>query len=177
MKTTFFLFCALCLGLALLSCEHEEYTDVLQIGFISLSFEDVHHPDIGTEKKAILIFSFIDGNGKIGARDDNNISKIHYTWYKKLANGNYDTYQFLSGKITDSIAIPYRSVMDKSEAQNKTLKGTIKMELSPPLQRPDADTMRIGFFIFDRDGKRSLTEKEDSIEYTREFHIKEIFDN
>ena len=157
---------AIVIGIVLWCCKPlESYTDVLEVSFESLSFADITSA-LGTEKRAVLVFSFADGNGNLGVRTFNDsISKIHYTWYQKLPDGKYEAYQFISGTITDSIAIPYRSVMDRDEAQNRLLKGKIEIALSMPINPQNVDTMRIEYFIFDRSGKQS------NVDHTPDFSI------
>ena len=171
MKTIYSLFF---IGLFLCSCKVESYEDVLEIEFKSLSFEEVSTP-LGIETKAILVFSFIDGNGNIGARERDmngtivSLSKIHYFWKKKLPDGSDEPYGPLeieiwkqdglkdTVRIEGTTAIPYNQVMNKDEAHNKTLKGTMEIALFTPLNLPsDVDIMRIRFYIVDRNGKGSV---------------------
>ena len=142
------------------------YSDIPEIGFKSLSFEYVT-TDLDPELMAVLCFSFVDGDGDIGVRYPfDTISRIHYTWYKKLPDMTYEAYQFpKTGIINNSTAIPYSSVMNKDEAHNKTLKGTIRIALITPNNPQDVDTMRIEFYIFDRSRNKS------NIEYTLDFSI------
>ena len=167
MKTVFPLLCALCFGCFLWSCKPiQKYSDIPYIEFVSLQFGEVT-TELGTDKMALLSFSFIDGDGDIGVRTRfDSISKIHYTWYKKLSEGVYEPYRFpLTGTVTDSTAIPYKSVMNKDEANNKTLRGTIQILLSTPNKPKDVDIMRIEYFIFDRARNKS------NINHTPDFSI------
>jgi len=168
MKKVLSLFCVLGFaGWCLWSCSGpHSYPETPEITFKSLSFESVT-TDLGSDQMAVLIFSFVDGDGDIGVRSpDDSISKIHYTWYKKLPDGRYEPYQFPNtGTVTDSTAIPYGSVMNKDEANNRTLKGTIQIALSAPRNPQNVDTMRIDFYIFDRARNKS------NIENTPDFSI------
>ena len=168
MKTIFSLFF---LGLLLYGCKVESYEGVLEIEFKSLSFEDVSTP-LGNEIKALLVFWFRDGDGNIGAREIDmsgtvlSLSRIHYFWEKKLPDGSYEPLEieirYPNGlidtvRIEGNVPIPYHQVMNKDEAQNKTLQGTIEIGLSTQFSvPPDIDTMRIGFYIVDRNGKISV---------------------
>jgi len=158
-------------GTCLWSCERvQSYPCVPDICFLSLTFEDITTP-LGIDKMAMLTFSFIDGGGNIGVRFNDSISKIHFTWDKKMPDGGYEHYQFPNtGTINDSIAIPYNNVMNKDEAQNKTLQGTIRVALVPPniSQEQKIDTMRIEFYIFDR------AKNQSNIEYTPDFSILDL---
>ena len=166
-KTVLYLFCAIGLvGWCMWGCgRNVSYSEIPEIAFKSLSFEDVTTNGV-TDKMAVLIFSFVDGDGDIGVRSpDDSISKIHYTWYKKLPDKTYEPFQFASGTINDSTAIPYSSVMNKDEAHNKTLKGTIQIALFPPSNPQNVDTMRIGYYIFDRARNKS------NVDFTPDFSI------
>ena len=123
--------------------------------------------------KAILNFSFIDGDGDIGKRprDPNGISVVRYKWYKKLPDNSYEVYKFDKDTIYNSHNIPYSRAMDKSEAQNKLLKGSIEIELSTPIEieygipmyhgmdEIEIDSMYVEFYITDRAQHKSNTER------------------
>jgi len=163
MKNVMILMFAACFaGWCMWSCgRNVSYSEIPEIQFKSLVFDD-----LGAGTMAVLIFSFVDGDGDIGVRSvDDSISKIHYTWYKKMADRTYEPFQFASGTIADSSAIPYSSVMNKDEANNKTLRGTIDIALYPPYRPQNIDTMRIEFYIFDRARHKS------NVEYTPDFSI------
>ena len=154
-------------GWLLCSCGRiVSYSEIPEISFKSLSFESVTIENY-TDQMAVLVFSFVDGDGDIGVRTpDDSISKIHYTWHKKMPDRTYRPYQFpKTGTINDSTVIPYNSVMNKDGANNKTLKGTVQIALFPPDQPQDIDTMRIEYFIFDRARHKS------NVDYTPDFSI------
>ena len=149
------------------SCEPvQSYSKIPEIHFKSLVFEDRLDPNKNIIKTAVLTFSFIDGDGNIGVspQDIDSISRTHYTWYKKLSD-SYEPFQFARGTITASTAIPYDDVMNKDEANNKTLKGSIEIALLAPSKPQDIDTMRIEFFIVDRARNKS------NVDYTPDFSI------
>ena len=154
----------LCFGWFVCNCNRvESYSDIPEIGFISLSFEDIT-TELGTERKAVLVFSFVDGDGDIGARSrygSDTISKIHYKWYKKLSNDKYETFKFPNtGDTICSTFIPYDDgIMNKTNAHNKTLKGSIEIALSTPYKPQGVDTMHVKFWIFDRAGNKSNEDK------------------
>ena len=168
MKTVLPLLCVFGICWCLWSCERaESHSEIPEIHFTSLKFDSVYTALEVWEKKAILTFSFIDGDGDIGVKSPfDSISKIHYTWYKKMPDRTYEPFQFpQTGTIADSTAIPYSSVMNKDEAQNTTLKGTIEIALDAPNKPQNIDTMRIEFCIFDRARNKS------NVEYTPDFSI------
>ena len=148
----------------------ESISEIPEIHFKKIVFEDRTDPLDETFKKAILTFSFIDGDGDLGVRPidtlrNERFSRIYYTWYQKLPDNTYDTVQFSGGDRTMTSEIPYSSVMDKSEAQNKVLKGTIEIELETPMTATGVDTMRVEFYITDR------AKNPSNIEYTPDFSI------
>ena len=153
------------IGWCLWSCESpHSYSEIPEIHFKSLSFEYIT-TELGPDLKAVLTFSFVDGDGDIGVRTRyDTVSKIHYKWYKKYPDMTYEMYQFPDTTIISS-EIPYDEVMNKDEAHNKTLKGTIEIALTAPTKIQDIDTMRIEFFIFDRARNKS------NVEYTHDFSI------
>ena len=190
MKTFFSFLCAFCIAMWQWSCTAESNVDILEIEFANLSFEEVG-TRIGPEIMAVLIFSFIDGNGKIGASEGNNSkSQIHYVWEIESPDGAYEPltfeYEHEDGSkediiFGDSNPVPHGEIMNKT-ANNKTLRGTIKIPLMLPLFLHDnIENMRIAFYISDRDGKNSIPKgevrKDDDVpqfEYTRIFHVNEL---
>jgi hypothetical protein len=154
-------------GWCLWSCSSiESHPPVPEIHFKKLVIKDSLYKDMGVNKIAVLTFSFLDGDGDIGVspQDVDSVSKIHYTWYKKLPDMTYEPYQF--GKTTSQASdIPWNSVMDKTEAQNKLLKGVIKVELFTPTELDGVDTMRIEYYILDRARSKS------NIDHTPDFSM------
>jgi len=175
-------------------CSVESYIDVLEIEYKDLTFERVTIDGI-TEIRAILVFSFLDGNGILGAREGNNSrSRIFIAWEEKTSD---DTYEPLmnefdiyneDGRLIGSeilpfegrTTVPYGSVMDKDGANNRTLKGKIDIPLMIPLAPVNnPDVVRIAFYITDRNGKRSITKGSIRIDdvvppptYTPDFNLK-----
>jgi len=159
----------------------QSHSEIPEIHFKKLVFTDSIHPVVGKMGKiALLSFSFIDGDGDLGViplldRDGkemqyDGVSMVYYTWYTKMPDMTYEPFQFRGsdsepGPIEQQSKIPWSSVMDKSNAQNKTLKGTILAKLETPIQPEEVDTMRIGFYIVDRARHKS------KIEYTPDFSI------
>jgi hypothetical protein len=155
MKTFFAFICVICAALGIWSCsEIKSYSDIPEIHFKQLSLEDRIDPLDQILKKAVLCFSFIDGDGDLGvtrSQDVENASRIYYEWFFKNSDDNYEPYIFGDPDMSLASDIPYSQVMDKSEAQNKTLKGTIEIELSTP-ERPADSIMYVKFYITDRKG-------------------------
>ena len=154
------------------SCQPiQSYSEIPEIHFKKLVFIDsIDNPILGNPVKyAILTFSFIDGDGDLGVKPDEKdqngnyrpgggLSRIHYTWYQKLADESYEPFRFESSVVSQSSEIPYNRVMDKTEAQNKTLKGTIRAALNTPTKPQGVDIMRVEFYIVDRAGNESNKE-------------------
>ena len=128
----------------------QSHSEIPEVNFKSLVFEDRIDTENNSIFTAVLTFSFIDGDGDIGSQDMNGASRIYYTWYQKLPDRTYVQHQFGDGTFTQSIAIPYDEVMNKDQANNKTLKGTIEIVLDTPTNIQNVDTMRVDFFIVDR---------------------------
>jgi len=173
-KSVLPLFCLIGVaGCCLWSCETvQKYSNIPEIHYKHLVFVD-RTDDLGeTFKNAVLTFSFIDGDGDLGVKPQDKpsdrVSKIHYTWYSKHSDNTYQPYKFPNDSINLSSEIPYNSVMDKSEAHNKVLKGTIEIELSTPIEPKGVDTMRVEFYIADRARNQS------NIEYTPDFSLLNI---
>jgi len=177
-KSVFPLVCAFGFaGWCLWGCKPiKPYPEIPEIHYQKLIFEDRTDDLEEIFKKAILTFSFVDGDGDLGVRPEEKnpngsyrpgggYSRIYYTWYRKISGETYDPYTFPSDSITLWSEIPYHSVMDKSEAQNKVLKGEIEIELDTPRELQGLDMMRIGFYIVDRARNKS------NIEYTPDFSI------
>jgi len=171
MKSALPLICLISfIGCCLWSCEPiQSVSEIPEIHFKQLIFEDRTDDLDETFKTAVLIFSFIDGDGDIGVRPQDKpidrVSKIHYTWYAKLSDNTYEAYKFPNDSISISTNITYGSVMDKSEAQNKVLKGSIKIELSTPEKPKGIDMMRVEFYIVDRARNKS------NVDQTPDFSI------
>jgi len=161
-KTFFSLLCIFGLfGWFLGSCEvPASQSEIPKIKYKSLVIED-RMDSVALTKKAVLTFSFSDGDGNIGVspQDRDTVSQIHYVWHQKLPDGTYEIYQFLSGVTTQKHNIPYSSVMDRTQAQNKLLKGTIEIAIDPPSFLLDTDTMRVEFYIVDRAKNPSIPDR------------------
>ena len=165
MKSFFTLLCMLFFGYCLRSCSSfQEHSEIPEIHFKQLIFEDRLNLLGQMTPHAVITFSFIDGDGDIGVRpqeesitDITLVSRMEFIWYKILL-GKPEPYQFEKGIITP-IRIPYNSVMDRTGAQNKILKGTIEAPLDIPGEIQGIDTMFIEFYIFDRKLNKSNVER------------------
>jgi hypothetical protein len=78
----------------------------------------------------------------------------------------YEPYMFATDSVTtQSYKIPYKDVMNREEAQNKVLKGTIEAVLITPRQPHGLDTVHVEYYIVDRAKHRS------NIDVTPDFSI------
>ncbi|MDR1673347.1 MAG: hypothetical protein LBS09_07830 [Bacteroidales bacterium] len=140
-----------------------EYSEIPEIHFLQMEMNMDSVDGLGEKlKKVYLTFSFIDGDGDLGVREGMPvISKIHYSWMKKTSGGQYEAYVFSNGNTVETFEIPYDdNVMNKDDAYNKLLKGSMKAVLDVPYGPSAAgmDTVHIRFFIFDRALHQSNTE-------------------
>ncbi|MDR0815316.1 MAG: hypothetical protein LBN37_06155 [Bacteroidales bacterium] len=142
--------------------KNTSYSEIPEIHFKKLVMKVYHEDDLGNLlKEAKVTFSFADGDGDLGIIPNTNskTSQIHYSWMKKQADGQYIPHIFSSGSTSDTISIPYDEVMNKDEAYNKLLQGTIDMKITIPyVGVADMDTVRLDFFITDRANHSSNVE-------------------
>ena len=169
MKKILSLLSIICIGWCLNSCEKSSsYSDVPEIEFKKLIVDSNSTDGFGDKVKSVdLTFKFVDGDGDIGVRSvADTVSKIHYTWYKKLPDGQYEPHAYNTGYTEATQLIPYDKIMNKDEAQNKVLKGVIKLTINdPPRNVTGIDTMRIEYFIVDRARNKS------NVDHTPDFSI------
>ncbi|MDR1864665.1 MAG: hypothetical protein LBR08_03745 [Bacteroidales bacterium] len=138
-------------GCCLWSCKkNAPYPEIPEIHLQKV--EILSEPDAlgGKIKTARVTFLFADGDGDLGDMGG-NVSKIHYRWMQKMPGGQYEEYLFPSDMPTE-LLIPYDEVMNREEAYNQLLKGTMDATLSVPSGSSAAgvDTVKIELFIVDR---------------------------
>lgn len=171
MKTIARLFILICVISSVSSCEKAASVSAIpEIEFQKLTTGTSGVDDLGsTLKTASLTFSFTDGDGDLGVRYENTtdtLSRIYVIWQQKKEDGSYEDYEFENGTVVD-YKIPYDDdKMNREEAQNKVLKGTIDVKLDTPRPLPvDMDTVRLEYYIMDRKLNKS------NIDYTPDFSI------
>lgn len=143
-------------------CRCQDATDfptVPEIKFNSLEFTDIIGA-FGSERMAVLSFDFFDGDGDLGVREANpndTISRIYYSWFRKPSetDDDYSIYYFPDSTTLNYAEIPWGEFMDKSTSQNKSLKGTINIQLNPPRQIAGIDSMYVLLYIIDRANNKS----------------------
>lgn len=149
------LFIIASLVLFISGCEKaESYSEVPYIEFKSYRVFDTIVPGFPQNKVAAITFSFVDGDGDIGYRSDiadtTKRDNLYFSRYEQR-NGKLINVDSL---LKDSIkfSIPYDDVMNR-EGQNKTLKGSIKINLDELII--NYDTIKYDFYIIDRAGNKS----------------------
>jgi hypothetical protein len=138
----------------LLSCEKPKtYSDIPEIEFRDFRIFDTVVSGFN-QRKVSISFSFVDGDGDIGYRED----LVDSTKKDNLIFSRYEQRNGVlvnvDSLLVDSIkySIPYNDIM-KREGQNKTLKGTIRINLDELVI--NYDTIRYDFYIKDRAGHKS----------------------
>ncbi len=170
MKTIVSFLGVISLTWCLWSCKKSSsYSEIPEIHFKKLIIENQLNSFGSTSKMATLTFHFIDGDGDLGVRNpqsNDTLSQAYVTWKKKLGDGTYETFKFDDGSILQPQRIPFNNKMNRDEAQNKVLQGTIDVSLfAPSISLGDTDTMRLEYYIMDRALHTS------NIDYTPDFSI------
>ncbi len=105
-----------------------------------------------------LSFDFVDGDGDIGLRDADTTAPFDSTYYYDLYITEFyaqnDTF-FQSDPV---VPLNYRIPYVAATGQNKTLKGTVKINIiyNIPITK---DTLYYTFYIYDRAFHKSNVEK------------------
>jgi hypothetical protein len=141
-----------------ISCQKpESYSVVPEIKLLYIRVHDTTVIEGSSQKNVTIDFSFVDGDGDIGY-DTTNTDTLHkdnlfFTTYQKRM-GVFVNVDSLN-KSPLSYRIPYRDIMART-GQNKTLKGSIKIELEQQLIQ--YDTIKYDFYITDRSLNKSNVE-------------------
>lgn len=136
------------------SCEKpESYSDVPEIEFLNYRVYDTTKSGFNQRQIAIS-FKFTDGNGDIGYREglDDSTQKdnLFFSKYAQI-NGSYVNIDSLL-VAPNIFSLPYDDLMERN-GQNKTMKGTIKIDLQELLVV--YDSIKYDFYIVDRAGNKS----------------------
>jgi hypothetical protein len=141
--------------MAFLSCEKaESYSEIPYIEFTSYRVYDTAFSSGFFQRNVAVNFSFVDGDGDIGYNKeltgDSAKNNLFFSRYEQR-NGEFINVDSL---LVDSIrySIPYAEVMSR-EGQNKTIKGSIKVDVSELVI--NYDTIKYDFYIIDRAGNKS----------------------
>jgi hypothetical protein len=162
-------------SLYLISCSKiEKLSPIPEIEF--LSFEIVNSSTGGlSSTTGLLEFDFVDGDADLGVYDDVNADStlpdsMRFGLFAYLYEKVGGVYQEIiiqilgtNGGVIDTVNffqhIPYDQKLDRV-GQNKTVKGTIRIELLKFAGiGPDYDTLMIEFFIRDRALNKSNVER------------------
>ena len=140
---------ALILSLApliLVSCKKDDTFPVTpEITFVSL----VKYVSVSNNDSLELTFEFTDGDGDIGSPESNTSSRDIFAKLFELKNGVF---------VEANLAAPleYRMPYLEPSGNNKSLKGTVKINIDYNILQPN-DTIRYELFIKDRAGRSSNT--------------------
>lgn len=141
--------------MAFFSCEKaESYSEIPYIEFSSYRVYDTAYSSGFFQRNVAINFSFVDGDGDIGyskeLTGDSVKDNLFFSRYEQR-NGEFINVDSL---LVDSIrySIPFAEVM-RREGQNKTLKGSIKVDVSELVI--NYDTIKYDFYIVDRAGNKS----------------------
>jgi hypothetical protein len=136
------------------SCEKpESYSEIPEIEFKSFRVYDTTKSGFNQRQIAIS-FKFVDGDGDIGYRlgvdDTTKKDNLFFSKYAQIG-GSYVNIDSLL-VVPNVFSLPYEDVMERS-GQNKTMKGTIKVDLQELLVK--YDSIKYDFYIVDRAGNKS----------------------
>ena len=110
-----------------------------------------------------LEFEFTDGDGNVGLKQDsatNVPDSLKYNLFLSLYNKEGKDFE----KIKDLPSLNYRTPYIEREGQNKTLKGTITVDLE--YKTIEYDTIFYTFYITDRDYNRSNVDSTEVLIFT-----------
>lgn len=105
-----------------------------------------------------LEFEFTDGDGNVGDSIPASESDVKYNLFLSL----YDYVDNDFEKIEDISSLNFRIPYIERKGQNKTLKGTITVDLE--YKKIEYDTIFYTFYIKDRDQNQSNTDTTDIID-------------
>ncbi len=147
-----------------------QYSDIPYIEFVSFVLKDtIDNPELQNPvKMGILKFSFVDGDGDIGLRQEDTVPPFD-TSSVYFYNLYFDMYEIKNGKINQvdlPFSLNFRTPYVVPAGQNKTLKGWILTEFTYnfPLQY---DSIYYTFYIYDRAQHMSNIASTDTIVITQ----------
>lgn len=133
-----------------LSCEKtESYSPIPEISFTKYRVYDTAYSSGFNQRNVAIFFKFVDGDGDIGDTTS-GVNNLFFSRYEQR-NGEFIN---VDSTLVDSIRyrIPFAEIM-RREGQNKTLKGSIKIDVSELVIK--YDTIKYDFYITDRAGNKS----------------------
>jgi len=126
-----------------------KYSDIPAITFSKFLVTDTVDALDNTIVKGTLIFDFVDGDGDIGLQDGDTIPPYDSVYFYNLYITEYYVVNDSFVEANPVVPYHYRIPYIAATGQNKTLKGSIKIEIdyNYPLQH---DTVYYSFYIYDR---------------------------
>jgi hypothetical protein len=142
-----------------LSCEEiQSYPETPEVDYKSFSLFRTTDA-LGNEiLLGRLEFDFIDGDGNLGDSIPGNEFDEKYNLFLSLYDFVGDDFQ----KIEDIPSLKFRIPYIERKGQNKTLKGTITVDLE--YKKIEYDTIFYTFYIKDRDENQSNTDTTEIID-------------
>ena len=132
----------------------EQLSEIPKIELLSFELLDTIDALDNVGKYGILEFSFVDGDGDLGLEqiDTSASYALGEKYYNNLFVNILEMQEGTFVKIpNDSIDLFYRFIyFGNEEAQNKTLKGRMKIFLSPIYSGYNFDTIQYQLYIADR---------------------------
>lgn len=110
-----------------------------------------------------LEFDFTDGDGNVGLKQDSSTNipdSLKYNLFLSLYDKKGDDFE----KIEDLPSLNFRIPYIERKGQNKTLKGTITVDLEYKTMK--YDTIFYSFYITDRDYNRSNVDSTEVLIFT-----------
>ncbi len=158
------LFAALLAMIIFSACEDiQSYPDNPQIEYKSFGL----YSTVDALGNKILVgqleFDFTDGDGNIGIKSDSSTNiadSLKYNLFLSLFNKDGGDFE----KVEDLRSLNFRIPYIEREGQNKTLKGSITVDLE--YKTIEYDTIFYSFYITDRDYNRSNIDSTDILIFT-----------
>ncbi len=119
------------------------------------------------DNKAILKFSFTDGDGDLGLDDGDTFYPYNFkgaNYYNLIV----ERYEKINGvMVKDTFPTKARIPLIKPSGQNKSVKGDLEIELFINNPMSNYDTIQIEAYIFDRDLNKSNLIKSQEIKINK----------
>ncbi len=136
----------------------KKYSDIPAITYKNIILKDTIDALDNPVLRATLIFDFVDGDGDIGLMESDTIAPFDSIYFYNLYITEY--YAVNDSFVESDPVVPYhyRIPYVAATGQNKTLKGTIKINIdyNYPINH---DTVYYTFYIYDRAFHKSNVEK------------------
>ncbi len=136
----------------------KKYSDIPAITFSDFLLKDTVDALDNSVLRGTLVFDFVDGDGDIGLMESDTTSPYDSTYFYNLYITEYYAVNDSFVESTPVVPFHYRIPYVAATGQNKTLKGSIKINIdyNYPLSK---DTVYYSFYIYDRALHQSNIEK------------------